>query len=160
MTLPSSGTITMAMVATEIGISLPLEMTDSRIRTLTGKASGSIVMPTDFYGKSWFTVDFTVGAEQDVTSGSPVSGNRRIYRLLSSSIVGGSGSYTYAWAQSGAVYSSFWLNQTSNPTAQFSQGYNTNDFEGPYGDSATITLTVTDTGTGLVKSASHTVYLG
>jgi hypothetical protein len=157
VTLPASGTITMAMVAAEIGIGLPLELTDSRIRTLTGKASGSIAMPTDFYGKSWFTVDFSIGAQQDVTAGSPVSGNRRIYKLLSSSVVGGSGSYTYAWSTSGFTYSNIISSTVQN--AQLSQSYNTNDFDGPYNDTGTVTLTVTDTGTGLVKSASHTVGL-
>lgn len=52
MTLPSSGQITIAMIATELGVSLPLDLNASNVRTLAGKPTGNVVMPTDFYGKS------------------------------------------------------------------------------------------------------------
>lgn len=50
MTLPTSGTITMAMVKTELSITGALTLTDSRVRTLFGKPSGVIKL-TDGYGK-------------------------------------------------------------------------------------------------------------
>lgn len=60
MTLPSSGTITLADIATELSVSLPIDLNDSNVRALAGVPSGSIVMPTDFYGKS--NVDLIPGA--------------------------------------------------------------------------------------------------
>ena len=53
MTLPTSGTITMGMVKTELGLSSStvLTLTDSRVRTLFGKPTGVIKL-TDGYGKS------------------------------------------------------------------------------------------------------------
>lgn len=53
MALPSSGPITMAMVAAEIGISASgLSLNDSRVRQLAGKPSGAISF-ADLLGKSW-----------------------------------------------------------------------------------------------------------
>lgn len=52
MALPSSGSITIAMIATELGVGLPLSLTDTNVRALAGKATGNVVLPTDFYGKS------------------------------------------------------------------------------------------------------------
>jgi hypothetical protein len=42
MTLPASGSITLGQVAAELGISLPLSLGDSRVRTLAGVPSGPI----------------------------------------------------------------------------------------------------------------------
>lgn len=54
MTLPTSGSISIAQIATELGIALPLNLADSRCVTLAGKAL-PLTIPTDFYGKSNFT---------------------------------------------------------------------------------------------------------
>lgn len=64
MALPSSGTITMAMIATELGISpTGLSLNDSRVRTLAGVPSGAISM-SNLYGKSnVFSTIMTVGGE-------------------------------------------------------------------------------------------------
>ena len=53
MALPPSGTITMTMVKTELGLAsnTTLTLTDSRVRTLFGKPTGTIKL-TDGYGKS------------------------------------------------------------------------------------------------------------
>ena len=52
MALPSSGPITMAQVAAELGISASgLSLDDSRVRQLAGKPSGAISM-ADLLGKS------------------------------------------------------------------------------------------------------------
>lgn len=59
MTLQASGTITMAQIAAELGISATgLSLNDSRVRTLAARPSGSISM-SDFYGKS-SSFNFTV----------------------------------------------------------------------------------------------------
>lgn len=60
MTLPSSGSITLAQVATELGVSLPLNLNDASVRALAGKPTGSIVLPNDLWGKSSYdgTVDY------------------------------------------------------------------------------------------------------
>lgn len=57
MALPSSPPITMAQVAAELGISLPLSLGDSRVRALAGKPSGDISM-LDLLGKS--SVDYSI----------------------------------------------------------------------------------------------------
>lgn len=59
MALPSSGTITMAMIATELGISpTGLSLNDSRVRTLAGVPSGAISM-ANLYGKSNIPTSWT-----------------------------------------------------------------------------------------------------
>lgn len=52
MALPGSGTITFAQIRAEIGGSGAIVIPSAEVRTLTGVASGPIVCPTDFYGKS------------------------------------------------------------------------------------------------------------
>lgn len=55
MTLPSSGPINFSDVNIELGNSSTstLVIPSSKVRTLTGVSSGPIVMPTDFYNKSY-----------------------------------------------------------------------------------------------------------
>ena len=54
MALPASGTITMAMIATELGISpTGLSLNDSRVRTLAGVPSGAI-----FYGNTIWQIEW------------------------------------------------------------------------------------------------------
>lgn len=50
MTIPSTGTITKADIAAEVGS--PFTIPSTPIRNLVGKPSGSIVAPTDFYGQT------------------------------------------------------------------------------------------------------------
>lgn len=52
MTLPASGEISTAQVRAEIGGSGDIVIPSAEVRTLTGVASGPVVLPTDFYGKS------------------------------------------------------------------------------------------------------------
>jgi hypothetical protein len=157
MAISSTPPISLSNVGTELGRGAPISMNDADVRALAGKPSGAYSM-SDFLGKSSFAVDFSIGAQQDVTAGSPSSGNRRIYKLLSSSVTGGSGSYTYSWSASGYSYSN--LLTTTSASAQLTQSYNINDFDGPYGDVGTVTLTVTDTSNSKVISVSKTVGLG
>lgn len=52
MALPSSGSISVAQVAAELGLSLPLDLNDSRVRALAGKPTGNVTLPNDFWGKA------------------------------------------------------------------------------------------------------------
>lgn len=54
MALPASGAISMSDVRTELGLSGTITLNDSAVRTLAGKggAGSSVILPTDFYGKS------------------------------------------------------------------------------------------------------------
>jgi hypothetical protein len=52
MTLPSSGSISTTQIENEIGVA-SISIPDANTRQLTGKSTGALVMPTDFYGKSW-----------------------------------------------------------------------------------------------------------
>jgi hypothetical protein len=65
MALPSSGSISIDDIKTELGITGALDLTDSRVRTLAGVPSGSITLPNDFWGKSARTV--TIAGQQTVS---------------------------------------------------------------------------------------------
>ncbi|MHA3884554.1 fibronectin type III domain-containing protein [Stutzerimonas degradans] len=53
MTLPSSGTLTSAQLAQELygNSGATVTVPDAATRALTGKSTGALVFPTDFYGK-------------------------------------------------------------------------------------------------------------
>lgn len=55
MTLPSSGGLTVAQILAELGDSYPVTIPNANWRALAGKSAGSLVIPTDFYGKSLVT---------------------------------------------------------------------------------------------------------
>lgn len=94
MALPSSGSITIAQIATELGLSLPLDLTDSRVRALAGKPSGSITMPNDLWGKSSVTISI-VGNMSAVRGG----GRDSLYDqgTFSVSKSGGGSITAYSW---------------------------------------------------------------
>lgn len=52
MALPGSGSISTTQIRTEIGGSGSVVIPSAEVRTLTGVASGPIVLPNDFWGKS------------------------------------------------------------------------------------------------------------
>ncbi|TPN11729.1 hypothetical protein [Mesorhizobium sp. B2-1-2] len=68
MTLPSSGSITIAQILNEIGDSYPVTIPNANWRTLAGKPTGSLVIPTDFYGKSAVAIVDTKGPTAHGTS--------------------------------------------------------------------------------------------
>ena len=74
MTLPGSGTITLQDIATELGVSLPLDLNASNVRTLAGVASGNITMPNDFWGKSNADLIPAAMSWADITSSDDGSG--------------------------------------------------------------------------------------
>jgi hypothetical protein len=85
MALNSSGPISLA--GTTAGVSIQIEnggngttqisLNDAAVRTLAGVASGAIIMPTDFYGKS-----------NRVTSAITISANTQNYVLGTSKVTG------------------------------------------------------------------------
>jgi hypothetical protein len=72
MTLPASGGLSIAQILAEIGDSFPVTIPNANWRTLAGKPSGPLVIPTDFYGKTYLgaTVADTVGPTALSTSHS------------------------------------------------------------------------------------------
>ena len=102
MTLPSSGSITLAQVAAELGQSLPIDLNSAPVRALAGKPTGSVVMPTDFYGKSSFSVTFNIGA-QTSSLGGPTANRFMVFRRNITVVVNGGTGYSYAWSVHSAV---------------------------------------------------------
>lgn len=87
MALPSSGPITMAQVAAELGISASgLSLDDSRVRQLAGRPSGSISM-SDLLGKSSVWVATFIPAR--VGSGSWQNGYGEGSGVLSPNVFNG-----------------------------------------------------------------------
>lgn len=99
MALPTSGNITIQMIATELGLSLPLDLNDSRVRTLAGKPSGSITMPGDFYGKSSVTATATItGSMSQQRQGGTTSTSRRSIGVFGVTTSSGAVPSAYSWS--------------------------------------------------------------
>lgn len=72
MTLPSSGTMTTAQLAQELygNSGATVTVPDAATRALTGKSTGALVFPTDFYGKSArYAITATFATYQTLTTG-------------------------------------------------------------------------------------------
>ena len=69
MALPSSGSITIDQIKTELGITGELSLTDQRVRDLAGIQSGSLTLPNDFWGKSARTVRLIITSFEQVQMG-------------------------------------------------------------------------------------------
>ena len=96
MTLPASGPITAAQIRTELGLAPGATFTipSAEIRALTGVASGPIVWPNDFWGKSAVIADYqgnfsATGTGSSATVTIPgvtfgaASGTRRMFMSIS-----------------------------------------------------------------------------
>ena len=107
MALNSTGPISLGGSTTGQSIALELSLSataaislnDSAVRTLAGVASGAIVMPTNFYGKSNATT-LTISANTTnynifTAAGSPTTAKTVILNINSGVTVGGTGG-TYA----------------------------------------------------------------
>lgn len=98
MTLPTSGPISIGMVAAELGISLPISLGDSRVRALAGVPTGPISLG-QLRGKSsnpytpmaLTTTNGTGGPASSDNSGGTVSGQATV------SITGGVAPYSIQW---------------------------------------------------------------
>lgn len=115
MTLPTSGALSIGDVAAELGIGLPLELGDSRVRALAGVASGAISL-SDLYGKSasgtggggtggggtGTSTDFTASladasdtAQGNYTASSGYNAPVNLYM----DVAGGQAPYSFAWSK-------------------------------------------------------------
>lgn len=107
MTLPTSGPITIGMVATELGISLPLSLGYTRVRALAGIPSGPISLgnlrgKTAGGGGGGGGAPSTLAASMADAEGSAISGSSSAYVTtvpISISVSGGQSPYSYAWSK-------------------------------------------------------------
>jgi hypothetical protein len=107
MTLAASGAISLGGSTATRSINLELgqsataqvSMNDTNVRSLAGVASGAIVMPTNFYGKSAVTIVLSNQSIADFTGGG--SNASAGYQLTSAGaaneIVGASTSFLETW---------------------------------------------------------------
>lgn len=103
MALPSSGTITIAAIAAEIGVSLPLSLTATNVRQLCGVPSGTVTMPTAFYGKSWAPVsNLDVGS---MSASAQTDGLSTVFAQATDTVIvtKGVAAFTYQWYITGGA---------------------------------------------------------
>lgn len=102
MTLPSSGSISIAQIATELGVSLPLDLNSTIARGLAGVPTGNVVMPTNFYGKSALSAYIN---EASFSGSAPDLGlGATAYTGFATlTVVGSSGTITYQWYVTGGA---------------------------------------------------------
>lgn len=101
MTLPASGNLTMAQVAAELGIGLPLELGDSRVRTLAGVPSGPISM-SNLYGKSAGApppapTPLSVQVQDGSGYAESSSASGTVSCQVTATVTGGTGAITHLW---------------------------------------------------------------
>lgn len=97
MALPTTGAITLGMVAVELGISLPLSLGDARVRALAGKPTGAITLG-DLRGKSAYTppsivCDTYVQEHSFASNGLSAYVDRAFYFQIN----GGEAPFTVVW---------------------------------------------------------------
>ena len=95
MTLPTSGPISLGMVAQELGISLPLSLGDPRVRALAGKPSGPISLG-DLRGKSAIPPFSLTGNSVSNSANSQFS-DGTVSCAPGVTRVGGTGTISYSW---------------------------------------------------------------
>lgn len=115
MTLNASGPISLGGSTAGQSINLELgqsataqvSLNDTNVRTLAGVASGAIVMPTDFYGKSAAVVNFT---DVNVFASGP-SGQSAGYRIdvngFDYQVVNGTDTLLSQWASPTSISSNY-----------------------------------------------------
>ena len=122
MTMPGSGTISMAQINVEIGRAgnAVISLGESAVRTLAGVQSGSISL-SQFYGRSSYTPMTGTGVDglaEGVAAGTQYTGSCYPYVTVS----GGSGGYTFAWSFISANGSTLVNPTSSNPTVRHTIG--------------------------------------
>lgn len=126
MALPTSGNITMAMVKTELGLSssTTLSLTDSRVRSLAGKPSGSISL-SDLRGKSAApSVTVTIGGGMNIQYGGGGLYNEAYYSgTFTANVTGGTPTAYRWWVDD--LMGMLWTNSTTSSTTLTSPTYNT-----------------------------------
>lgn len=144
MTLPVSGSISLADVLTEIrrvnpARALPISLGDTDVRALAGKPSGPISL-ADLYGKSSYTpmtVTATGGGRFGLTTGSSFTATVN----PSVAISGGDPGYTVLWEMTSATDAGFVLGGASSQTCSVSHAI---PAFGTYDGQATLVCHVTD----------------
>ena len=83
MTLPASGGLTITEILVGLGDSFPVTIPNANWRLLAEKPAGSLVIPTDFYGKTWKAADYMglVAEGASVTFGN-ARADRRIAAVI------------------------------------------------------------------------------
>lgn len=101
MTLPASGPLTIGQILAEIGDSYPVTIPNANWRQLAGKPTGPLIIPDDFWGKSWKSAAYMglVDEGVSVTFGAAQADRRIVavihwseggtHRSLSSATIGG-----------------------------------------------------------------------
>jgi hypothetical protein len=167
MTLPTSGPISIGMVAAELGIALPLSLGDSRVRALAGVPSGPISLG-QLRGKSASTstgggssggggggggTTSTLAASMyDANGETSATGTQYTYLVpVSIAVMGGTAPYSYAWSKlsgSGTLISS----NSASASEQFVVGKYANP-----GDvyTAVVKCTVTDAVGAVVQGQAN-----
>lgn len=102
MTLNASGPISLGGSTAGQSINLELgqsataqvSLNDTNVRSLAGVASGAVVMPTNFYGKSSVVIAFTSTGVDDVAvepdsalAGYQINSNGRVYAVQTTSFI-------------------------------------------------------------------------
>lgn len=146
MTLPSTGSVSISQVATELGISQTgLSLNDARVRALAGVLSGPISF-SNLRGKTKLSVTAnSVLATRGTNNTGPISGSS------TATPVGGTAPYTYSWVFVSGT--SFTLANGTTATATFSRSVAPNDVW-----SAIYRVTLTDI-LGLTAMANISVNL-
>lgn len=88
MTLPASGALTTTQILAEIGDGYPVTIPNANWRTLAGKPTGSLIMPNDFWGKTWSgggspaTKSFIANYDSSGTSATISTGTAAASRVI------------------------------------------------------------------------------
>lgn len=152
MALPTTGAITLGMVAAELSISPPLSLGDNRVRALAGKPAGAITLG-DLRGKSAYTPPKIISATiaegyTPASQGSFVDATA----TLSFRIEGGEAPFDVTWTRlSGSAGISV---QGDNPPIFYAYG------QAPWTRMATYRATVRDARGAVAESEIISVSLG
>lgn len=151
MALPLEGPITLGMVAAELGLELPLQLGDARVRALAGKPEGPISLG-DLRGKSAYAPPTVVC--DPVADGWVMAfdgENKTVSASPSFVIHGGEAPFTVSWAR---------ISGDTSMTVSSSSPWTFSTFgPSPFNREAVYRATVTDARSNEVMSDPITVTL-
>lgn len=145
MTLPTSGSIGLDQIMTELrvpnpGRSYPISLTDTDVLTLAGKSAPPVTMPDDFYGKSSAPPALTAEAYGNQATADTRFGNGTVSCTLTGIPRGGVKPYTNLWEFTSNPKNFVLSNaNTTSPTVSATYTQNSNG-----GGRAILKYTVTD----------------
>lgn len=120
MALPSSGAISTSQIQAEIGDTGSITIPDANTRTLTGKSTGPLVIPNDFWGKSWSS-SVTASISARTVSASSIEGIQQTatYKIASNgNVYDHNATLLEAWLDSG-TNADFQVRATKTGTNNF-----------------------------------------